>query len=440
MNNAQINQSGINGSSIAAWVIYGAVLATASATIASCDAVHTRAGRTTPAIASAAVVTAAPVVLKPGNSLKTAGATGLAQPNITYSGACNVVGSATGMALVPNAVDGAATGTATATGTAIAAQALGESLASCAATAVQIDAHIIHPGGSVATAIASGVAADGGVTRYALVSGVCDVTYTRAEASLKLSANSFYSHDGYVTASTGCLALIDQTLTGLTVTGVTGIDSTCNASAAAFVIQAGACYAEALSIDGATIIEILHKKYGLVTAVAAATGTAAGVKNRPTGGAGTASSVCLSAKTLVKYAASVTSAQGDAVQGGATPTRMRAGAVNGDMASAALVSSEFGNQFFAEAVAGAAVSELVTPIQMHKAFASSSANNMSIKATMTIIQMASVNETMATALNIKATGMTNSDVMAPDERYMTVQSDDRIMIVPFEERTLLVAV
>lgn len=442
MNNAPINQSGINGSSLAAWIIFATAISAASASSVACDATRTRPGRVTSAQAVATIVNANAVLVRKGSSTSNAGAIGLAQPNIIYSGGCNVTAAATGQAIIPHDVPATATGSATATGTAIAAQALGESLATATATIDQANGTRIQHGASTATATASGVSINGDVTRHPLVSASAGVGYTRAEGSLKLNGNSYYSHDGYVIArdaAATCVADIDQTLMKTIITGGVGNTGSCAATAAAFIKMSANSYAESLSIDGYTIQMLLHTTYGAASATAGSTATANGVKQRPASAVGSLASAGATAKALMQYAGRALTTGDNATIVGATPTRIRAGIVTGDLATAILVSSTLGYQYFAEAESAATLTAAVNPVVTYQATATGELGNAQTTAEGTIIHMAYVDETMATALNIKATGMTNSDVKAPDGRYMTVQGDDRILIVPFEERTLLVA-
>lgn len=442
MNNAPLNHSGINGSSLAAWVIFATAIATATASSVACDSVRNRPGRVTSAQAVATIVNANAVLVKKANSTSSAGAIGLAQPNIIYSGRCNVVATATGQATIPHLVPATATGSATATATANAAQALGESLATTAATIVQANGTRIQRGASTATAAATGVAINGDVTRHPLVSAAAGVAYTRAEGSIKLSGDSFYSHDGYVIARDGaatCVATIDQTLMKTVLTGGIGGTGACESTAAAFVKMSANSYAESLSIDGYTINLLLHTKYGAATATAASVAAANGVKRRPGSAIGSLADSTATAKALMKYAGRAASTGESAIVFTASPTRIRKGMVTGDLAAAALVSSTFGYQYFAESESLAELAGEAGAVVIYQASANGTPGNAQSAAQGTLILMASVDVSMATALNIKATGMTNSDVKAPDGRYMTVQEDDRIMIVPFEERTLLVA-
>lgn len=441
MNNAPVNQSGINGSQAAAWLIFAAV-ATATATTAACDGVRIRPGWVASAQAVATIVNANAVLERRASSTSNAGAIGLAQPNIIYSGGCNVIATATGQATIPHDVPATATGSATATGTAIAAQALGESLANTTASIVQANGIRIKPGSSNTTASAAGVSINGNVTRRPLANTTAGVGYTRAEGSLKLNGNSFYSHDGYVIAGDGaatCVADIDQTLMETIITGGVGNTGSCEATAAAFIKMSANSYAGSLSIDGYTIHMLLHTKYGAATNTASCAATAIGVKQRPASATGSLASASATAKALMQYAGRALTPGDNASIVSATPTRIRAGIVTGDLAASSLMSSTFGYQYFAEAESAATLAADADPAVTYQAGAAGVVGNAQSESKGFVTHKAAANGAMALSLTIKATGLTNSDVKAPDGRYMTVQDDDRILIVPFEERTLLVA-
>lgn len=487
MNNSHINRSGINsGASLASWVISAAVIATSAASVVSCEPLRTTYGS---ASANAAAVTSSVTATVTSGLSATGIATAQSEaiPHVIYAGGCLGNATATGTAVVLRNVYGAATGEATSTGFATLAQAIGEASGSSAATVIQADAHRIRPGAANTTATATG-GATGDVIRYAVVNAqLSGVTYTRAEASLKLNGESFYTHDGYVPENQAVgsgTGSIQQDATKVTVTNPVIGNGTCASNATAFIIQRGSASGVATSLDMAEIELMLHTIHGEATGIATSTASANGTRVRMASANAQALMTIISIiKPSIRHAAGATGALASlSLVGQIVGVRTTFGAVSGIIGSSELVSSYYGVQFSGDAMATATCEAIqaianytmlaeasgiagcvaANPIPGKQHFGSASGNAASsapdclarqkfagaaqgnaganvISITANTGYAGSINTTMASSLSIQANGMTNSDVKAPDERYMMVQQEDRAMFIPPEERILLVA-
>ena len=63
---------------------------------------------------------------------------------------------------------------------------------------------------------------------------------------------------------------------------------------------------------------------------------------------------------------------------------------------------------------------------------------VSLDSTPTLLKFGQVDSVMATALVGRAYALANSEIRAPDDRYMIVGQEDRAMVVSAEERMMVV--
>lgn len=387
----------------------------------------------------------------------TAQTSSFVQPTLNYAAGSLAMATATGNGAVRRDVFATAGGDATCTGEALTASALGEVSATSAATVDLCLAHIIHPGRSSVLCEASGEGT-GDVTRYPTVlAGLGSVEYTRGEASVQRSGEAFVRLDGYVPGATaGAVADIPADRVKIIATFGSFEYADCTGTAHPFVVFSGRALATGVNTRVQAIAT--HIQRPTATGVGEATGTADGTRNVLPSSAGVADSTALAPRGLVRHAAggsgdaestvvasaavrttfgsvsglAVAASAGNVVYGvqhymTGTGTGEATGTASAEYLGAAAASSDAGAQSFhvlygtqhwagVSAAVGQADSQPVTATQIKHAFATGYA--------------------LATAQ--KALGFANSDILAPDGRYMVVPEEQRGMTVYFEERTMVV--
>lgn len=378
-----LNGYAINGASLPSWVVRSSVLVSAEATA------FVSPTRTTFASVNA---DASVVVTLTGNQNIAARATASAAcsssvvPNAVYAGAAITDCSAYGSASVRRFVYGEAGGDAAASGEAIVAAALGEASSSSDASVILCSAHLIRPGRSLATGLLDG-SAPGLVTRMTTILAESGVGYIRAEASVKLSGESFWRNDGYVIDKVGsCLASIDNERSIIIATLGSFEFGSSESTAKPFVIHPSAALRSGIASGSVTA---LLERRGRVNAIGSASWSIT--------------------PELIKF--------GEAV----------------DFASADCLSARGFWSANGFALGEAGVDAVVTP--KRTTFGSSvDVCQASASAQGARFLLGYSENLSATAFVGKALAFSNADKPAPDDRVIVVSYEYRGIIVPYENR------
>lgn len=388
-----LNGSSINGSNSPAWVVNASVVAAALAVvIGSVDAKRTTYGRATGNASVSVSVTDHKEVF--GYVTGLASTSSDAEPTVTYAGSCNKVATAVGYATVMRLVPAEATGLATATGFILVAQALGEAEVTAGSAVVQADAHVVKYGKANETCGATSSVVGSDITRYAtLNSPLCGAIAASVDASVQLSGDSFYYHDGYCDASGSCAGSIDPDKTDvITTIGIFDFGNS-TADANAHVVHYGQSNSTASCASVLARAQVFF--YPTADAIASATLAANATRYVLPTATLSAGAALIGIKAKIKYA-------GSAI-GNASATAVKA--LGGKLLS---------GEINATAMAIANI-------------------------TATKIQYGSVTEAIANGLAGRAYAFSNADVRAPDDRYMIVAREDRSMVIQNEDRLMMVA-
>ena len=493
-----VNGVGINGTALPNWVVRAVVVAVAAATV-NVEQTRTTFGSVNADASVVVTLTQTHTIAARANA--TAECSHFVAPTVIYAGAANTTATAFGAGAVRRDVYADAGGDATATGLAISADALGDAQASCAATVDVCDAHIVHPGRANVTCSATQIVSAGDVTRYTGVTGALgSVGYTLAEASIRLNGESFYRLDGFVpSAQATSTAALDSALIKLIVTGINVAQAQCLASARSFIrYPARASRNGAATAGQISFSQRVHSAAASNTAQA--TGASAGVRGvRPTVLA-VAEAVAPAPRSLQRHSGAA-SAASEATSAPVPRLRTTYGQVAGVVARASLIRTAYGTQHFAVGANQSAASSVPAPASQTFAAAATGASESafapivfgtqhfaastglseasaprpnatvdykarsSATAESTLLSSAFGTQYRAIAVvNAESTlrqaiahqrysgqatghvagfsqalGFTNSDKLAPDERYMIVPQDARGMIVFYDEREMKVA-
>lgn len=195
-----VNSHPLNGAALATWVKAATVSAAVALTVTA-DATRVRGG--TAALTGGATASVTAIRVFPGASTGASQAQGVAYPWYQGAGEAILVGRATALAACERIVHAEAYGTATVTGSAIAESEIGEVIAAADFT-IEAEATRNRPGRAVITA---GATIDPPAVVFGQTVNLLATSTARAEASVQLSGESFWRHDGYVEASaTGVLS------------------------------------------------------------------------------------------------------------------------------------------------------------------------------------------------------------------------------------------
>lgn len=435
MNTGFINGFSVNGAAYPSWVIRVAVVAAvAAATHAVAPTRITFAGAYGDAVVN---VTLSQTHTVHARASGTAQAQVSVAPTLKFAGASTANASSFGAGAVRRDVFASAGGDATASGEALTAQNIGSATASASST-VDATAHIIHPGRSVQLCTAQGQGT-GDVTRYPVVlTGFGEVTYTRAEASLQLSSNAFKYLDGYVPAGFAISTASgeipqDRVKIIATLGSFDFADST--ATSRAFLVTPGR--AISTCVITAQAVVATHIQRPSVNAVAEASASAHGARNVLPVASANADGVSYAPKARIKHA---TQGAGTAVATNVSASGLRT--ANGYTEVWAYGSNakpiEFGVQYRATAAVSASATSNAAAKQRFAGHVIALAQAALGQAVGTPIKAARVNATLATATVGRAYAAANSEVRAPDDRYMLPSAEDRGMTVYAEERTMVV--
>ncbi len=432
--NGPVNGYSTNGAALPNWVVRAVVVAVAAATVAVAPTRITYAT----AYGDAAVA----VTLSQTHTIQArASGTAVAQvsvaPTLKFAGASSAQAASFGAGAVRRDVFAQAGGDATATGEALTAQAIGSAQATCSATVVAV-AHIIHPGRAVQPCTGTGQGA-GDVTRYPVVlAGFGEVVYTRGEASVKRNATSFYEQDGYVPPGLAWARASgevpqDRVKIIATLGSFTFADST--AAARAFMVTPGR--ALGTGVTTAQAVVATHIQRPRVNASAQASGQATGTRVVLPQATAVADVIAYAPRGFIRHASTGSgTATATLVQATGKRTTFSWLIANASADLAGITQFGFQHRSTAEATADVTASARANARFAGRVQDSASASIG--QAVATLIQAASVQATLASATVGRAYAVANSEVLAPDDRYMYVPPEPRDMFAAFEDRTMVV--
>ena len=305
-----VNSHPLNGAALATWVKAATVAASVTLT-ATAEPTCIRGGVASFTGDASASVTAIRVF--PGASTGASQAQGSAYPWYQGAGEAVLVGRATALAACERIVHAEAYGTATVTGSAIAESEIGEVIAAADFT-IEAEATRNRPGRAVITA---GATADPVAVVFGQTVNLLATSTARAEASVQLSGESFWRHDGYVEAS--ATGILSPQITWSVLSVPLEMDFTIAAEA---VRQRPAT--AVLSVSCLGTAEVLAGVPGEVDATVRATGEAIGTRVHGATVAGAASATTRIAVAPSQGHAALASA-GTSLSGAATPNKNTVG-------------------------------------------------------------------------------------------------------------------
>lgn len=434
--NGAVNGFSINGTVLPSWVVRAVVVATAAATVASSEPT-----RTTYATAhgdAAVVVSLTQTHTIQARATGTASVSSSIEPTLKFAGSSVAAAIATGNGAVRSDVWATAGGDATCTADALTAQAIGEAQAFAVSTVDLALAHVIHPGRYITLCEASSTAS-GDVTRYA----VAFLTYgysgpSLGEASVKRNGNNYFEHDGYSLATSTATSLVEQDKTKIIATlgafdfgnGTSGANS--------FIVYSARATGTATNTPQTVPATHIYRPTASTTGTA--TGTADATRVVMPTSTGLGESITYVPKARIRYASSGAGAMGASVVQ-ALGVRMAMAQQDGATAGATLAEGiVFGMQHWGATDVGLA--GVTTQSRAVVAYAAtciaSLAMAVTLDSTPSLLKFGQVDAVMATALVGRAYALANSEIRAPDDRYMIVGQEDRAMVVSAEERMMVV--
>jgi len=433
VNTGLINGFSFNGAAYPNWVISAVVTAVAAASFSATPTRITYASAVGNANVSV-TLTQTRVIAARANA--TASATVAVFPTIRSAGRSVATATATGHAAVRRDVYATAGGDARCYGEALTAQALGNANATMAATVVLAKAHMVFPGRSNTQGTATGTA-QGNVKRYPTVrTGLSGSVYANAEPSVKRNGHSYFDHIGYATGSSRAVSSVPQDRIKVIATFGAFDFAESNGTAKSFIRYAAHSLGTGVAVAESVVARHIYWQKSTAQATALATSFGTRVVNPTAQASAQASSYA--PKARANYFASCTGS------GGVTATALakRTAKAAAESYGYAVVAKNitYGMQHFAGVAANATGSGLGSAKQLFAATAGSTASGSVIDATGTRKLMASVSGVMASATVGMAYAIANSEIKAPDERYMMVSAEDRVMYVQEEDRTMVVTV
>ncbi|WP_448510038.1 hypothetical protein [Immundisolibacter sp.] len=435
--NGAVNGISINGTALPSWVVRAVVVAVAAATVASSEPTRTTYAA---AFGDAAVsVSLTQTHTIQARATGTANVSSSIEPTLKFAGASVATANSTGNGAVRRDVWATAGGDATCTADALTAQAIGEALATAVSTVDLAQAHLIHPGCANTLCEANAVAT-GDVTRYPIVL----LTYgfsgpSWGEASVKRNGNSYFEHDGYSLSSSTATATVEQDKTKIIATLGSFDFGNGMSGAGSFIIYSARASGTATNTAQPVVATHIYRPTASGTATATVTADATRVV-MPIATA-QAESLTYGPKASIKYVATGTgTADATAVQ--ALGVRMTMAHQGGATAGATLAEGiVFGMQHWGASDGSMAVGDS-QQANAGVAFVASAQGSLAMAVTLdstaTRIQQGHVSDVLATALVGRAFALANSEIRAPDDRYMIVGQEDRAMIVFTEERLMVV--
>ena len=434
--NGAVNGFSINGTVLPSWVVRAVVVATAAATVASSEPT-----RTTYASAhgdAAVVVSLTQTHTIQARATGTASVSSSIEPTLKFAGSSVATAIATGNGAVRRDVWATAGGDATCTADALTAQAIGEAQAFAVSTVDLALAHVIHPGRSVTLCEASS-AAIGDVTRYPTVL----LTYgysgpSWGEASVKRNGNNYFEHDGYSLATSTATSLVEQDKTKIIATLGTFDFGNGTSGANSFIVYSARATGTATNTP--QTVPATHIYRPTASTAGTATGTADATRVVMPTATGLGESITYGPKARIRYASSGAGVMGASVVQ-ALGVRMAMAQQDGATASATLAEGiVFGMQHWGATDVGLA--GVTTQSRADVAYAATGIASLAMAVTLdstpTLLKFGQVDAVMATALVGRAYALANSEIRAPDDRYMIVGQEDRAMVVSAEERMMVV--
>ena len=434
--NGAVNGFSINGTVLPSWVVRAVVVATAAATVASSEPT-----RTTYATAHGDAAVAVSLTQTHTIQARATGAASVSssiEPTLRFAGASVATATATGNGAVRRDVWATAGGDATCTADALTAQAIGEAQATAVSTVDLALAHIIHPGRSVTLCEASS-SASGDVTRYA----VAFLTYGYAgpswgEASVKRNGNSYFEHDGYSLATSTATSLVDQSKTKIIATLGTFDFGNGTSGANSFIVYSARATGTGINTSQPVVATHIYRP----TATATATATIAADATRVVmpAATGLGESLTYGPKARIKYVATSTSnAVASVTQ--ALAVRMAMAQQDGATAGATLAEGiVFGMQHWG--ASGATLASVNSSVRAYATFTANVTASLAMAVTLnsvpTLTHAGHAIGDPAVSMVGRAYALANSEIRAPDDRYMIVGQEVRAMIVSAEERMMVV--
>lgn len=434
MNNGAINSFSINGAAVPNWIVRAVgVVAVAAATVTATPTRYATASAYGDAVAQ---VSLAPTQTIVARATATAGVSSYLAPHIIYAGKSTATALATGNGSIRRDVFAQAAGDAHATGEALTAQALGNASVSMGSTVVLCKPHIVFFGKSNVIGLASTVSGSGKVTRYCTASTTAGIGYTRGEASIKLSGNSYYNRDGFVPlATSGCVASVPQDRIKIIATLGSFTFAESDGTVKSFIRYTARSNGSGQSTAQTVNSRRILKGAGSTTAQASATITGTRVALGKVSEQASAS--YLSIRSRIKYAAtgrSDANATSIAVVGKRSAMGIVTGFAGAD-SGYPIVGKQ--NKATASSTAIATLTFVATRIKYAAQSTGNSAQASVVSAKAVLKQMALATSTALASVG-KAYAVSNSDISAPADRYMVIDAQSREMTAPFEDRTMTV--
>ena len=436
--NSLINGRAINGAVFASWVVRASATVAAAAVVAGCAA-----NRITHAAAhgnAAVVVSLSYTHHILARATGTTEITSSIAPTQRLAGGALFTGKAAGHAAVRRYVGAEASADAGAYGDALTAQAIGDASAAAQATVEQSKAHVIHPGVVRLMSVANGVAASD-VTRYAVVAQPLGRALPAwGEASVRRKGQAFFEHDGYVDAVALGGVAVDHDKTRVVVTyGAFDFGNT-QMDARTFIMYSAQARGDVKAAGLAAIANHVFRPRTDEQAVGRGEGIADGVRVVNPASEALAQVVGYNSTPRVRYAArAVAAATGTTEQ--AQARRMAVVRQAQATARATLMQPiVLGRQYWGQSTTGWGESDgLQAQANVHYLINTdvAVAGATAVDCVGSIIFQGAVDDAIATALWGRAYALLNSDVRAPDERYMLLPPEDRHMLVAAQDRVMV---
>lgn len=433
--NRTLNGSSINGAALPTWVVRAVVVAVAAASV-NVDQTRYTFGSVNDS--ANVTVNLYPTETVAGRVTATATANADLEPTLRYAGNVLAYATATGNAAVRRDVPATAAGDAGSMAFALIAKELGEASSSMSATVVLAEAYRTKFGAALRYAYADTTGTGtGNVKRYTLLPSTgIGRAGAYAEASTKKNGESFYRHDGYSPfGEATCTASVPQDRNKIIATLGTFTFADAAGASTAFRIQpARATGLGAIDAQSAVAFEITS---AFATTSVAATGTASAVRSVIGSATNTADAFSYGPRARsVKVAKTNGLAEANRISV-AVLRKAVAHATNTAGASVP-VNILFGAQFRSSVNQLAEANGTGRARQNFAAAVADSAVAMAGQAKADVSIYGSVNDALATALVGRAFALANSEIPAPDDRYMIPSAEDRGMLVSAEERTMMV--
>lgn len=423
MNLGVLNGYAVNTSALAAWVKAATLAATLGAS-ATASATYVYRVASTPFSAGASATTVG-IRTTLGDAAPSMGASGIVAAHTIWAGVSSGSAGCSAVAFNYRLIPATAYATAGATGEALPNAKLGEAEGTldCAGEASARKVQFLAATPAASTSATARAQFGSPCLGSATVVGF-------AEASQQLSGETTWAHDGFVLAEAGCAATVAETHRQILTAGTVTPSTEAVATATGYKTQHAAATLSA----------------GLADATVDFRNVIAGESSGNTAGAsGVVAATRVHQPTVAAFAgvtgAGVTAriiwrGQASADAGGAgsvVGTRVRFGRATAT-AGMDLVSTTFATQHWVESTLTAEITGTVTPTWSRSAAATATLDCAG-ESSATLLQLATASASQG-ASGV-AVGVTNIEVPAPACRTLAVM-DDRLLLVPSDDRTLIV--